>query len=109
MFNSPKKIIPEALFAYKSRIPDSLNVIIKKSEDGGYWAEVLNFPGCVTQANNGKELFYMVNDAIYTYFEIPQEYLSFMPTFLPSEEARNEFGIKIPEKFLNRDFALQRI
>ena len=66
------RITNEELIAYQSRIPDFLNVYIKKSKDGGYWVEVKNLPGCFTQVNNGKELFRMVNDAISTYYEIPK-------------------------------------
>lgn len=108
MFNFNKKIVPEALYAYRSRIPNSLNVLIKESEDGGYWAEILNIPGCITQAENGEELFYMVNDAVYTYFQVPSEYVPLMPTFLPPEEVRNKLGIKIPQNFLTKEIVLQR-
>jgi len=103
-----KKIVPEALIAYRSRMPDSLDVKIRESEDGGYWVEIKNIPGCITQADNGEELFSMVNDAVYTFFEIPEEYIPYISSFLPSEETRKKFGIKIPAELLNKELVLQR-
>lgn len=108
LFSFSKKIIPEVLVALRSRIPDGLDVKIRESKDGGYWVEIINIPGCITQANNGEELFAMVNDAVFTYFEIPEEYVPYMPVFLPPEEQRKKFGIKIPNEFLKGDLVLQR-
>ena len=87
---SKKEIVPEVLTALRWKCPDEVKVIIKKSEDGGYFAMVENLPGCVTQAETGQELFEMVNDAVYTYLEIPKQYIPYMPTFFPTEEIRNE-------------------
>lgn len=101
------RITNEELIAYQSRIPDSLNVYIKESKDGGYWVRIENLPGCFTQANNGKELFKMVNDALYTYYEIPERCLIYMPKFLPPEQQRRKFGIKVPEEFLNKQLIFQ--
>jgi predicted RNase H-like HicB family nuclease len=110
MFNflKKKKIIPQVLMAYKWRFPEKLEVVIKPSKDGGYVAYVNNVPGCVTQAEKGKELFEMVNDAVYTYFQISQEYQPYMPTFFPPEEIREQLNIKIPEKYLRNSLVLQR-
>jgi len=41
-----------------------LEVIIRKAEEGGYWAEVPALPGCVTQGETIKELRANINDAI---------------------------------------------
>ena len=108
MFIFSKKIIPEVLVAYRSKMPDSLDVKIRESEDGGYWVEIGNIPGCVTQADTGEELFAMVNAAVYTFFEIPEEYFPYISSYLPSEEIRKKFGIKIPAEFLNEELVLQR-
>ncbi len=78
------------------------------SEDGGYWAEVKNLPGCITQADNGTELFQMVNDAVYTYLDVPEEYIPFVPTYFPPEEVRKNLNIKIPESFLKKELVFQR-
>lgn len=63
--------------------PKSITVSIERSADGGFYAEVKTFPGCVTEADTFSELIEMVNDAVKTYFEIPKRYLPYMPTYLP--------------------------
>ena len=60
------------LIHYQAQLPDSLEVRIGESKDGGYWVKILNLPGCFTQADSGEELFVMVNDAVYTYFDVPE-------------------------------------
>ena len=104
-----KEIIPEVLTALRRKIPDGIDVVIKKSEDGGYFAIIENLPGCITQAETGQELFGMVNDAIYTYLDIPSEYIPYLPNFLPPEKVRKEFNIKIPENFLGQKIVLQQV
>ncbi|MCL4406172.1 MAG: type II toxin-antitoxin system HicB family antitoxin [Patescibacteria group bacterium] len=94
------EVIPQALAAYKWRLPQELQVSLKKSADGGYIAFVDNVPGCVTQAETGQDLFTQVNDALYTYYEIPESYQPYMPIFLPPENVRSELNIHIPEKYL---------
>ncbi|MFA5086273.1 MAG: type II toxin-antitoxin system HicB family antitoxin [Candidatus Paceibacterota bacterium] len=108
MFNPFKKeVAQEALIAYKWRCPDKIEVSIKPSKDGGYFIYVNDLPGCVTQAETGKEIFEMVNDAIYTYLEIPENYQPYMPTFFPPKELREQLNIEIPEKYLNSSVVLQ--
>ena len=55
-FFSKKEIIPEVLTALRWKFPDKVDVEVKKSKDGGYFAIVKNLPGCVTQAEKGQEL-----------------------------------------------------
>lgn len=110
MFNLFKKeeIVQEVLMAYKWLFPEKLEVFLQPSKDGGYVARVKDFPGCITQAENGKEIFEMVHDAVYTYLQIPRRYQPYMPTFFPPEELRKKLDIKIPEKFLKDSFVIQR-
>ncbi len=103
-----KKVVPEVKIALVGKFPDNLDVKIGLSRDGGYFAEIRNLPGCITQAQNGKELFEMVNDAVYTYLDVPTEYVPFVPTFFPSEEIRKAFDIKIPEKYLKEELKFAR-
>ena len=103
-----EEIIPQALVAYKWRCPDKIEVSIKPSKDGGYIVYMNDLPGCITQAENGEELFEMVHDAIYTYLEIPSHYQPYMPAFFPPEELRKQLNIKIPEKYLKDTLVLQR-
>ena len=103
-----RKIVPEVLFALRGRFPERIDVAVHDSEDGGYWIEIKNLQGCITQADTGIELFQMVNDAIYTYLDIPEEYTPFVPTYFPPEELRKNLNIKIPESFLQKDIVFQR-
>ena len=52
------------------------NVIVHKAEEGGYWAEVPDLPGCYTEADTLDELQEMLKDAISVYLadgdEVPQ-------------------------------------
>ncbi len=43
------------------------NVIVHEAEEGGYWAEVPDLPGCVTEADTLDELNAMLKDAISVY------------------------------------------
>ena len=109
MFNLFRtRVIPEALIAYKGRFPEELEVSIKPSQDRGYIIYVKNLPGCITQAETGQEIFEMVNDAVYTYLQIPESYQLYMPAFFPSESERKEFNINIPAKYLRENIVFQR-
>ena len=109
MFNPfRKKVISEVLIAYKGRFPENLEVSIKPSQDNGYVIYVKNLPGCITQAETGQKIFEMVNDAVYTYFQIPEDYQPFMPVFFPTESERKEFNINIPDKYLKENIVFQR-
>jgi predicted RNase H-like HicB family nuclease len=46
-----------------------LKVIIHKSEEGGYWAEVPALPGCVTQGETLQEIETNIREAIDLYIE----------------------------------------
>lgn len=63
--------------------PKSVTVRVERSQDGGFCAEVKTFPSCVTEANTLSELIEMVNDAVRTYFEVPERFLPYMPTYIP--------------------------
>lgn len=78
------------LVRHQSQLPHSIEVKIGKSKDGGFWVEILRLPGCFTQAENGEELFVMVNDAVYTYFDIPAEYFPFLPRYFPIEKLKKK-------------------
>jgi len=68
---------------FRSLFPHTVQVKVSLSKDGGYFAEVLTFPGCITQAETLSELIEMVNDAVSTVLEVPRKYLSYMPTYMP--------------------------
>ena len=45
------------------------NVIVHTAEEGGYWAEVPDLPGCYTEADTLDELNANIREAISLYLE----------------------------------------
>ena len=45
------------------------NVIVHSAEEGGYWAEVPDLPGCYTEAHTLDELNANIREAISLYLE----------------------------------------
>lgn len=89
--------------------PDSIEVLIKESDEG-YFAKLTNFTedNVVTEAKTGQELVIMVNEAMYDYLGIPDMYRASMGYFMPSEEDRAQIKAKIPAKYLNKTLSLAR-
>ena len=77
----------------RSLFPNELNVRVHRSECGKYCAEVITFPGCFTESDTFSGLIEMVNDAVKTYFEIPEKYFSFMPDYLAPIETAQHFNV----------------
>ena len=77
---------------YRNLFPREIVVRILRSEDGGFAAEIMEFPRCYTEADTFAELIEMVNDAMMTYFEIPDKYTSYMSTYLPTIETAQKFN-----------------
>lgn len=78
---------------FRKLFPKSIEVKVNLSEEGGYWVEILTFPGCFTQAETFAELIEMVNDAVVTVLEVPRKYLSYMPTYMPPLSLAQRFNI----------------
>ena len=108
-FGDKEQIRPELIAAFNSKIPNQINVEIKSSEDGGYIAEIGNIENCVTQADSGKEIIEMVNDAMHTSLGIPENYRKYVLHYQPPPETIEEFGMTVPDKYLNRKFEMKRI
>jgi predicted RNase H-like HicB family nuclease len=92
----------------RSLFPDTLNIYVRRSKDGGFYAAITSFPGCFTEADTLSELIGMVNDVVYTYFEIPQKYLSYMPSYLLPLEVAKSFGM-FPVKKIDQRLMLKNI
>jgi|SRR3989344_190881 len=91
----------------RSLFPASIEVSVERSQDGGFFANISTFPGCVTQADSFSELIEMVNDAVRTYFEIPEGYLPHMPTYLPPVQVVRRLDVfPVVEKRTNIQFRL---
>jgi len=73
----------EKFIEYIMAMPSKLEVEIHKAEEGGFWAKIKNLPGCYTQAENFIELIQMVNDSVFTYFDIPLKYRRRLGYYIP--------------------------
>ncbi|MFH1170852.1 MAG: hypothetical protein V1704_04885 [Candidatus Vogelbacteria bacterium] len=71
MSNSQQEIMK-----FRAVLPNRVIVNVENTDDG-LWAKVSTVDGklsnCYTQAINATELIVMINDAIFTHFEIPEE------------------------------------
>ena len=89
---------------YQSRLPDSIKVEIKESVDGGYFVKILSLEHCFTQADDAEELLLMVNDMVYSYFDVPEKLRPLMPVYFPEGEIKRklqEWLKAIPVELLN--------
>ncbi len=50
-----------------------LKVVIHEAEEGGYWAEVPGFPGCVSQGETLEEVRANIREAFEGVFEVMQD------------------------------------
>jgi predicted RNase H-like HicB family nuclease len=51
----------------------TLTALIHKADEGGYWAEVPELPGCLTQGETLDELQCNLQDAVGTWLEAAAE------------------------------------
>jgi predicted RNase H-like HicB family nuclease len=77
----------------RSLFPAEIKVQVRRSADGGFVAEILTFPGIITEADTFTELIEMINDAVMSYFEVPEKYASFVANYIPSIAMAQQFGI----------------
>jgi len=90
------KEIEKEVFRLRDLFPDKINVQVTRSEDGGFSGEILTYPKCFTEADSFSELIDMFNDALYTYFDIPEDLIPYMPTYVaPVEMARDLVGFPV--------------
>jgi predicted RNase H-like HicB family nuclease len=78
---------------FRQFFPKKINVRVGFCEEGGFYAEVVTFPGCITQAETFSELIEMVNDAVATVLEIPRKYLPHMPSYMPPLSLAQRFNV----------------
>lgn len=69
---------------FRGLLPEKLTIEIHR-EGGEFWAKVKELPGCSTQGDSFIELIDMINDAIYTYLDIPTKYIQELGYYLPKE------------------------
>ena len=63
--------------------PRNIEVKIVQCEEGGFFARIKNFDGCLTQAETLTELIENVNDAVLTCLDVPEKYVKYMPSYMP--------------------------
>ena len=93
----------EALIAYRHKLPDRISVALRE-EKGKFFAQVeLDGVTLTTQARRPQEIYDMVNDVVYTYYEIPRQYAPLVSRYAPPKELVDRYGIKLPaEKIVFR-------
>jgi len=63
-----------------------LRVVIHPAEEGGFWAEVPGFPGCVSCGDTLEETRANIRDAFEGVFEVMQEMAKPDPEFRTRED-----------------------
>jgi predicted RNase H-like HicB family nuclease len=69
---------------YRRRLPETVTVHVTHDEHG-FGARVKELPHCYTQADSYLELVQMLNDAIFTYLDIPSELIGKVGYYMPKE------------------------
>lgn len=88
------------------KLPKSLKVDVKKGETGVLIAELPTFSS-TTEASDLTELFFNVNDLIYTYFDIPKKYQDKV-CYVPNVSAREEL-LKVARQAASHKFSEVKI
>ena len=90
---------------YSNKLPKQVTVKVTHDADG-FAAEVVELPHCYTQAASFAELIDMVNDAIFTYLDIPTELIGKIAYYAPAdilEEAKRQHWQAAIKKFIIED------
>ena len=68
---------------------ESYTVIVHEAEEGGYWGEILEVPGCVSQGETVDEFRYNIREALEAILESESEAthieVCIEPTFIEKE------------------------
>ncbi len=103
----------DVLTALRYKLPVTLSVSIHEDPSGKYIARIGKSDtfkrAIVTEGETGQELFDMVNDAVFTALDIPENYRSYMTFFTPPQEIRDQLSIKIPKEYLDKDLGLVKV
>ncbi len=67
----------------RDQFPAMIHIHVHRSVDGGFVANLANFPGLATEGDTLSELIDMVNDVFLAHFEVPAKYRSYMPSYMP--------------------------
>ncbi len=67
-------------------ITEKYSVITHQAEEGGYWGEVIELPGCVSQGETEVELIQNIREAIQAILEAKDEEPSIVFLMAPRDE-----------------------
>ena len=84
-------------------LPYTIEVV--RDESGGFFAKVLELPGCMTQAENFTELAEMIHDAMVAWIETALADGDTVPLPRQIEDYSGKFIVRLP-KSLHRDLTL---
>jgi predicted RNase H-like HicB family nuclease len=93
---------------FRALFSDKIEVSAARAEEGGFVAEILTYPGCYTQGETFSELMCMVNDCLYTYFNIPEKYVPYMPEYLAPMSLAERLGI-VPKRGVLKSIPYEKV
>lgn len=72
------------------------NVIVHEAEEGGYWGEVLELPGCVSQGETLEEFRHNIREAIEAVLQSQFEsaHIEFQPEPILAQKDTFRFGVR---------------
>lgn len=83
------------------KLPYTIQVV-RDETDGGWVAQVMELPGCLTQAETFDELGQMVQDAMRVWLEAALEDGLTIPEPRPDEEYSGKFVVRVPKSLHRR-------
>ncbi|NJN93516.1 MAG: toxin-antitoxin system HicB family antitoxin [Anaerolineales bacterium] len=84
-------------------MPYTIEVVRDESEGySGWFARVVELPGCMTQADTFEELGEMIEDAMRVWIEVALEDGQAIPEPRPAEDYSGKFVVRVP-KSLHRE------
>ncbi len=84
-------------------LPYTIEVVKDETDEySGWFARVVELPGCMTQADSFEELSDMINDAMSAWIESALEDGERVPVPRPTEDYSGRFVVRIP-KSLHRE------
>ncbi len=95
----------ERIKYFRALFPQEIKAHVRRSQDGGFIAEILDYPGCITEAETLSELIEMMNDAVRAVLEVPKRYASYMPVYLLPLKMAQRFNV-FPVKDTEGDLKL---
>ncbi|MGC1376475.1 MAG: toxin-antitoxin system HicB family antitoxin [Anaerolineales bacterium] len=85
------------------KLPYTIEVVFDQGENySGWFARVIEWPGCMTQADTFEELGVMIQDAMRAWVETAIEEKQEIPDPRPIEEYSGKFVVRVP-KSLHRE------